>query len=60
VWAAVVLKGAAEPDRLRDFCRERIADFKTPKVIKIVSGLPRNATGKIDRRQVAALFTPKN
>ncbi len=59
VWAAVVLKGAAEPDRLRDFCRERIADFKTPKVIRVVSELPRNATGKIDRRKVAALFKPE-
>ena len=56
VWAAVALKGETDPDRLRALCREHLADFKVPKVIRIVSALPRNATGKIDRRAVAALL----
>jgi acyl-CoA synthetase (AMP-forming)/AMP-acid ligase II len=56
VEAAVVLKGEAEPEGLRAFCREHLADFKVPKVIRIVSGLPRNALGKVQRRALAALY----
>jgi acyl-CoA synthetase (AMP-forming)/AMP-acid ligase II len=53
VEAAVVLKAQAEPEGLRIFCRERLADFKVPKVIRIVSGLPKNAMGKVERRVLA-------
>jgi len=58
VWAAVVLKGQTDPSQLQAFCRGRLADFKVPKEIRIVSALPRNAMGKIVRRDVAALFEP--
>jgi acyl-CoA synthetase (AMP-forming)/AMP-acid ligase II len=56
VWAAVVLRKPAEPARLRDFCREHLADFKVPREIRVVSALPRNAMGKVVRRDVAAMF----
>ena len=56
VEAAVVLKAQAEPEELRIFCRERLADFKVPKVIRIVSGLPTNAMGKVERRVLAELY----
>jgi len=56
VEAAVVLKAQAEPEGLRIFSRERLADFKVPKVIRIVSGLPKNAMGKVERRVLAALY----
>jgi acyl-CoA synthetase (AMP-forming)/AMP-acid ligase II len=56
VEAAVVLKGDADPEGLRAFCRERLADFKVPTVIRIVSGLPRNALGKVERHALAALY----
>lgn len=56
VEAVVVLKGDADPESLRRFCRERLAEFKVPKVIRIVSGLPRNAMGKIKRRALSALY----
>jgi long-chain acyl-CoA synthetase len=39
---------------LRAFCRERLAQFKVPREVRIVSSLPRNATGKIVRRQLSA------
>jgi hypothetical protein len=58
VWAAVVLKGDTDPSQLQAFCRRRLADFKVPKEIRIVSALPRNAMGKIVRRDIAALFKP--
>ena len=56
VWAAVVLKGQIDPAQLQAFCRERLSDFKVPKEIRIVSALPKSATGKVVRRDVAALF----
>jgi acyl-CoA synthetase (AMP-forming)/AMP-acid ligase II len=56
VEAAVVLRpdlSAVEADLLR-FCGERLADFKRPKKIRIVLSIPRTATGKIQRLNVAA------
>jgi o-succinylbenzoate---CoA ligase len=51
VTAAVVLRAPA-PD-LRDFARARLAPFKVPKAIEEVGELPRNAAGKILRRELA-------
>jgi oxalate---CoA ligase len=59
VEAAVVLRpeiSAVEADLLR-FCGERLADFKRPKKIRIVQSIPRTATGKIQRLNVAAALT---
>src|SRR5687767_1936889 len=56
VHGAVVLKGDAKADDIVAFCRDRLADFKVPKKIHIADALPRTATGKIQRRHVAAHF----
>jgi acyl-CoA synthetase (AMP-forming)/AMP-acid ligase II len=56
VHAAVVLKGTATPAEIQAHCRQRLADFKVPKVIHITQAVPRTATGKIQRRHVAAHF----
>jgi acyl-CoA synthetase (AMP-forming)/AMP-acid ligase II len=56
VHAAVVLKGEATAQSLRAFCSQRLADFKVPKEIYITQQVPRTATGKIQRRHVAAHF----
>jgi oxalate---CoA ligase len=56
VWAAVVLRGAADAEGLTDFCRTRLTDFKIPKKILITAELPKNATGKIERSQLASFF----
>jgi acyl-CoA synthetase (AMP-forming)/AMP-acid ligase II len=58
VAAAVVLKpetNAIESDLLA-FCKERVAEFKRPKKIHIVPVVPKTASGKIQRRIVAAEF----
>jgi o-succinylbenzoate---CoA ligase len=54
VVASVVLSdgSAATEDELRAFCRERLAAFKVPKAISFVSELPRNAQGKLMRREL--------
>ena len=56
VHAAVVLKGEAGEEELIAFCRDRLADCKTPKKLYISDTLPRTATGKIQRRIVSAHF----
>lgn len=40
---------------LRGWCRERIAQFKVPRDIRVVDALPRNPTGKIMRRELVEL-----
>ena len=56
VQAAVVLNDDCDQSDIQDFCRERLADFKVPDVIYFADELPRTATGKIQRRHVAATF----
>jgi acyl-CoA synthetase (AMP-forming)/AMP-acid ligase II len=54
VEAAVVLREPATEADLQAYCRERLADFKIPKKIHLVTEIPRTATGKVQRRAVAA------
>ena len=56
VAAAVVLKVSVSEKELLAFARERLADYKVPKKLYIVEKIPRGATGKIQRRNVAASF----
>jgi len=56
VAAAVVLREPASEADLIAWCKERLADFKCPKKIYIVDAIPRTATGKIQRLNVAAAF----
>lgn len=58
VHAAVVLRPGAEigERELRDWCRERLAGFKLPKRIEFIAQLPRNASGKTDRRALREPF----
>jgi acyl-CoA synthetase (AMP-forming)/AMP-acid ligase II len=59
VVAAVVLKEPVAEKELIAFARERLADYKVPKKLYIVDKIPTTATGKIQRRAVAASFNPK-
>ena len=58
VKAMVVLKpgAAAEADDIIAFARTRIAAFKTPKTVDFIQALPRNASGKILRRELREPF----
>jgi len=51
VAAAVVVKsdgGAVSESDLLTFCKEKLADFKRPKRIHIMTTIPRTATGKME------------
>jgi acyl-CoA synthetase (AMP-forming)/AMP-acid ligase II len=54
VHAAVVLKGDASAEDLQAHCRNQLADFKVPRVIHVVTELPKGPTGKVQRRFMAA------
>ena len=42
--------------RLRAFWSERLVDYQRPKVILFVDSLPRNAMGKVLRRELQSIF----
>lgn len=53
--AYVTLWAGAELDAegLREYCRERLANFKVPREFVAIAELPRNASGKIVKRELA-------
>ena len=44
--------GDEAADELRAFCKDRLAGYKYPRVIRFVEGLPKGATGKILKREL--------
>jgi long-chain acyl-CoA synthetase len=60
VHAFVVLREGAsvDPEVLRDHCRQFIAGYKIPKTITYVSQLPRNASGKVLKRELREEWSP--
>mmetsp|Transcript_18159 Transcript_18159/g.38830 ORF Transcript_18159/g.38830 Transcript_18159/m.38830 type:complete len:511 (-) Transcript_18159:113-1645(-) len=58
VYAAVVPKKGANltVEEVLKIAKERLGDFKVPKKLFICDGLPKTATGKIQRRFVAEHF----
>ncbi len=41
-----------DEDELKAFCASRLAKYKVPKAIRFAEGLPRNAAGKLLRREL--------
>ena len=56
VGAAVVACAPVTLEDLRSHCRELIAYFKLPERLAILDHIPYNSTGKVNRRQLAALI----
>ncbi len=56
VAAAVVLREPLDLEQLRAFCEPQLARFKQPKQLHRVDALPRNAAGKVLRRQLRDAF----
>jgi len=55
VVALVVLDRDARAGDLRDWCRARLAGHEVPKRVEMVARLPRNAAGKLVRRDLTTL-----
>jgi acyl-CoA synthetase (AMP-forming)/AMP-acid ligase II len=56
VKAYVVIKSGQKADArdLQEFCRTRLASFKRPEQIEFIDALPKNALGKILRKELHA------
>lgn len=52
VKAFVVTREEVEADALMAFCREALANYKTPSEIVFIASLPRNPVGKIDKKEL--------
>jgi benzoate-CoA ligase family protein len=48
-WVVVRPDATATPEGLQAFVRERLAPHKVPREVRLVAGLPRTGSGKIDR-----------
>ena len=59
---ALVAGGEAtlDPDVLLAWAKERLAPYKVPRELEIVTGLPRNAMGKVQKQDVKTLFETEN
>jgi acyl-coenzyme A synthetase/AMP-(fatty) acid ligase len=42
---------------LKAYCSACLADFEVPKLIHLVSAIPKNAMGKVRRHDLTALFS---
>ncbi|QSE90665.1 AMP-binding protein [Rhodococcus pseudokoreensis] len=51
-FVSLVPGAAARPEQLIDFCRDRMAAYKYPREVVILEELPKNASGKLLRREL--------
>ncbi|WP_051756715.1 AMP-binding protein [Nocardia sp. NRRL WC-3656] len=59
VWGESVLAilvSDGDADDIQRFCREHLAGYKCPKQFRFVDALPRNASGKILKRELRAPY----
>jgi fatty-acyl-CoA synthase len=48
-WVILADGATADEEALREFCRDRIAHYKVPRHIKLVTELPMTVTGKVQK-----------
>ncbi len=60
ILACVVLRDGAAVDaaELLQFCEQRLGRYKTPKLLRFVTELPRGPSGKVQRLKLVALVEP--
>jgi fatty acid CoA ligase FadD36 len=46
--------GSAEPEELIEFVAQELSVHKRPREVRILEGLPRNAMGKVLKKQLLA------
>ncbi len=60
VAAWVVLREPVDPELLRAFLLERLADFKVPRRITVLDALPRNESGKVLKSHLVQQAQPRS
>jgi long-chain acyl-CoA synthetase len=53
--AAVATEGPCRPAEIREFCRQRLAFYKVPRLIEAYTSLPRNAMGKVLKSELSGV-----
>lgn len=59
VAAFVVLRASAQPQEIMAYCRSKLHPDKQPRQVFIVDALPRNANGKLVKRELVELLPPR-
>ncbi len=61
VMAVVVPRPGHQLDasEVLDFCRQRMAGYKAPKLVEVIEALPKNASGKILKRELRERFASR-
>ena len=52
VKAVIVPRAGLQRKDIAEFCRDRIAEFKVPRIVEFIDELPRSPTGKVLREQL--------
>ena len=60
VAAWVVLRDPVDPEELRDFLLETLADYKVPRRITVLDTLPRNESGKVVKSRLVRGTEPRS
>ena len=60
VTAVVVGDPHLSPADVLAFCRERLADYKRPKQIHVTDGIPKNAYGKVLKRDLREAYSGRS
>ncbi len=58
IAAFVTARSPVEAASLKQFCREHLAAYKVPRAFILMPDLPRTATGKVRKAELAARLTP--
>ena len=58
-WIVVSPGASLQAEALQQHCRKHLAGFKQPRECRFVDSLPRNAAGKLQRRLLGALQSPR-
>ncbi|GCF12277.1 2-succinylbenzoate-CoA ligase [Haloarcula mannanilytica] len=54
---AALVVGDVTPETVREHCDDRLAAYEVPKTVRVVDGLPRTASGTVDREAVRSLLS---
>lgn len=51
-WIQLRAGESATASEIRGYCRDRLANFKTPRYVKFVDGFPTTVTGKVQKYKI--------
>lgn len=52
--------GCSSADQLQRWCRSRLAGYSVPRLWRVVGSIPRNAMGKVNKKELVKLFQMDN